>query len=305
MPIKDPATGAIKTKTLEVEGPAAFLETTTRLSINPENASRCFEIYLDESGAQTERVQTAQRLSKTPEGMRRRARSHAVERLHQNAQRLLAPVGVVIRYAPLLTFPASWLRTRRDNLRLLNLIEAVAFLHQHQRPKLQDGGTDYVEATVEDYAIAYALAASVFGLGLDELKKPVREVLSVVEQKLTELAQTRGTQLGAVGFTRREVRGWSGLPNHQVKLIMRELEDLELVEVERSMRGSRHTYKLIVDTEKKRAPLSGLLTPVELHNRIADAETKAQPAAVRKVEQSGKNGRSTHFPAKSRVSAGG
>jgi hypothetical protein len=64
----------------------------------------------------------------------RRERGKAVERMHQNAQRLLDPVAVVIPYATLLTFPTSWLRTRRDNLRLLNLIEAVVFLHQFQRP---------------------------------------------------------------------------------------------------------------------------------------------------------------------------
>ena len=45
VPVKDPATGNIRTRTMEVEGPAAFFETTTRLAINPENASRCFELY--------------------------------------------------------------------------------------------------------------------------------------------------------------------------------------------------------------------------------------------------------------------
>ena len=86
--------------------------------------------------------------------------------VHQNAQRLLEPLPVVIPYAELLTFPSSWLRTRRDNLRLLNLIEAVAFLHQHQRPHetLGESGVEYIEATVEDYAIAYSLAVERAGL---------------------------------------------------------------------------------------------------------------------------------------------
>ena len=119
--------------------------------------------------------------------------------MHQNAQRLLEPLPVVVPYAELLTFPSSWLRTRRDNLRLLNLIEAMAFLHQQQRPhKRLASGAEYIEATVEDYAIAYAIASSVLGSGFDELRKPARDLLAVIEAKLHELAETRGTQPSSV-----------------------------------------------------------------------------------------------------------
>jgi len=295
VPIKDPATGVIRTRTMEVEGPAAFLETTTRLQINPENASRCFELYLDESMAQTARVQDAQRTAKTLDGLRLRERGRVIEHMHQNAQRLLDSVAVVVPYAPLLTFPATWLRTRRDNLRLLNLIEAVAFLHQMQRPRLRlPSGADYIEATVEDYAIAYALASSVLGFGLDELRKPARDLLAVLETKLRTLAQERGLPATKVQFTRREVREWAGLPQHQVKHAMHELEELEYVHFDRSPRGSRYSYQLVDDAERKRSPMAGLLTPGELFNRIGEAEAAEKRAA--KVEQSGKNGRSTTKP---------
>jgi hypothetical protein len=210
VPVKDPATGAIRTRTMEVEGPAAFFETTTRLAINPENASRCFELYLDESPAQTERIQDAQRTAKTAAGLALREKAHRVERLHQNAHRLLEPLPVVIPFAELLTFPTSWLRTRRDNLRLLNLIEAVAFLHQKQRPRKRlAAGVEYIEASVEDYAIAYSLAASVLGFGFDELRKPARDLLAVIEHKVHELAETKGASTRTISFTRRDVRGWS------------------------------------------------------------------------------------------------
>ena len=302
VPLKDPATGAIRTCTLEVEGPAAFLETTTRLHINPENASRCFELYLDETPAQTERVHDAQRALKTAEGLSKRQRTQAVELLHQNAQRLLEPIPVVIPYAPLLTFPATWLRTRRDHLRLLNLIEAVGFLHQMQRPRKQlPSGSEYVEAKVEDYAIAYELAASVLGFGFDELRKPARDSLAVIEMKLSEVADARAVKVGSVSFSRRDVRQWSGLPNHQVKLAMRELEDLEYLEVQRATRGSRYMYRLVVDAQKGRTPMTGLLTPVELFNRIEEAEigSKARRSTARKVGKSGKRRVSTHNPTKS------
>jgi hypothetical protein len=272
------------------------LETTTRLTINPENASRCFEVYLDESPAQTGRIQQAQRTAKTTEGLALRDKGKRIEHVHQNAQRLLESVPVVIPYAQTLTFPTSWLRTRRDNLRLLNLIEAVAFLHQFQRPRKRLAtGIEYIEASVEDYAVAYSLAAGVLGFGFDELRKPARDLLAVVEAKVRELADVRGTRPAAITFTRREVRTWSGLPNHHVKLAMRELEDLEYVEVDRAPRGSRYAYRLVGDAEKKRAPMAGLLTPVELYNRVGE-RSRARPAssaAPRKVEQSGKRGIST------------
>ena len=305
VPVKDPATGGIHTRTMEVEGPAAFLETTTRLTINPENASRCFELYLDESAAQTDRVQHAQRAAKTVEAISRRERGRALERTHQNAQRLLDPVAVAIPFAEKLTFPNSWLRTRRDNLRMLNLIEAVAFLHQHQRPRHRlQSGAEYIEATVEDYAIAYSLATTALGFGLDELRKPARDLLALIEGKAKAIAEERGATLAAVTFMRRDVRSWSGLPNHQVKLAMHELEELEYIEVDKAPRGSRFVYRLVADAKSRQVPLTGLLTPVELMNRIGDATPNnvaklARPPASRpppkKVEQSGKRAVSTHF----------
>ena len=44
MPMKDPQSGQMRTQEKEVEGPIAYLETTTNPRINAENASRCFEI---------------------------------------------------------------------------------------------------------------------------------------------------------------------------------------------------------------------------------------------------------------------
>jgi len=284
VPIKDPATGVIQTRTLEVDGPAAFLETTTRPYINPENASRCFELYLDESPAQTRRVHEAQRAARTLAGLTLRQRAQALERLHQNAQRLLEPIAVVVPYVELVTFPAAWLRTRRDHDRFLTLIEVVTFLHQKQRPHKQNtSGEPYVEATVEDYAIAYALAAQVLDAGLDEMRKPARDLLAVLEERARELAGAPGKSVCAVSFTQREVREWSGLPHHQVKRLLHDLEELEYVDSERSARGSRHRYRL-VDDAQRREPLSGLLTPAALYNRLQ------KPAAASKSGTSGTTG---------------
>ena len=135
VPMKDPATGKIKTVMLEIYGPIAYMESSTQSTINPENLNRCFEIYLDESQEQTERIYALQKQAHTPEGWKTDAHRAATVRRHRNAQRLLAPVRVSIPYTKLLRFPASWTRGRRDHQRLLHLIEVVAFLHQAQREK--------------------------------------------------------------------------------------------------------------------------------------------------------------------------
>ena len=156
VPVKDPATGKIETKIFEILGPAAFLETTTESRINIENATRCFEIHLDESPEQTERIQRAQRRSKTFEGLRDRESRDEILRLHHDAQRLLRTISVVIPFAEAIEFPIAWLRTRRDNLRFLHLIEALAFLRQYQRPIVGRGTTQPLGKSLEELSGADA-----------------------------------------------------------------------------------------------------------------------------------------------------
>ena len=101
--------------------------------------------------------------------------------LHQNAQRLLAPLAVVNPYSEHLTFVDDRTRTRRDHEKYLTLIDAIALLHQHQRKvqTVQHGGKTlrYVEATPFDIETANRLASEVLGRTLDELPPKTRELL--------------------------------------------------------------------------------------------------------------------------------
>ncbi len=146
----------------EVEGPIAYLETTTAAKqVNYENATRCFLIHLDESEEQTRRIHAWQRRRRLGRVSSESVREPICRR-HQNAQRLLEFAVVRIPYVEKLSFPSRWLRTRRDHERFLCLVEAVAFLHQFQRPQsLLEDGTPCLEAQVADYRIAYELAQDV------------------------------------------------------------------------------------------------------------------------------------------------
>jgi len=263
VPIKDPNSGKIKTAVLEIHGPIAYMESTTDQRINPENANRCFELYLDESPAQTNAIFTAQRRARSLDGWRHERRKSAAMRAHHNAQRLLRSLKVIIPYVEAIEFPLAWLRGRRDHDRFLSLIEGVAFLHQHQRTIGDDGGEQYIEANLEDYAIAYDLAHQVFADSAHDLPKPARDFLAQVEAVVEALAKQAKAGIGETWFMRRTIREATKLPDHLIKRHMREIEDLEYVQVQRAPSGGSFRYRLL---PQKQAPavLDGLLTPEAL-----------------------------------------
>lgn len=155
--VKDPETGALGAEELEVKGPIAYIETTTEARVHAENETRCFDLHVDESEDQTRRILERER-------EKARGGSEDVEALalpFRNAQRLLEPFPVLIPYANLIEFPTSKLRARRDQTRCLALIEAAAFLAQRRRSTVTVGARAFIAASLEDYAVAYALAGDV------------------------------------------------------------------------------------------------------------------------------------------------
>jgi DNA primase catalytic core len=255
VPVKDPNSGRIKTETLEILGPISYMESTTSHKVNPENENRCFELYLDESDAQTRAIFAAQRKSRTLEGWKIERLKEKVRQLHHHAQRLLRPLKVIIPYVDLLEFPQSWLRGRRDHDRFLSLIEGIAFLHQYQRHIGEDNGQEYIEASIEDYAHAYDLAQTVFANTLGDLPKPVMDLLAQIRK------------MKKAEFTRRDVREFTKLPDHLVKRQMRTLEELEYVSVARAPSGGSFRYRLF-SMEESSPALSGLTPPDELRQKL-------------------------------------
>jgi DNA primase len=266
VPLKDPNTGKIRTMNFEVEGPIAYIETTTRPRINEENATRCFELYLDESKEQTKRIQQAQKEAKTLSGLNKTTARDQLILKQQNMQRLLKEVRVVNPYACLLEFPADWLRTRRDHLRFLNLIEAITFLYQYQRePKKTDQGQEYIESTLEDYRTAYDLAKEVLGESFTELKKPQRELLEKIEALLKEEHQE--------AVNRRQIREYSGLADHRLRELLQELVSLEYLEVKEGRQGKSFQYQLAARANALDKELMGLTTPEELARKFQQAKS--------------------------------
>lgn len=265
--IKDPQTGKMSTKTFVVEGPIAYLETTTDNRLNHENATRCFEINLDESADQTRRIQDFQRRSRLASKRDRRKNTEDIKRRHHNAQRLLEPVLVFVPYAELLEFPSKWLRTRRDNERFLCLIEAVAFLHQFQRERGEtEDGTAYAMANLEDYRVAYELAKEVLATTLHELSREARDLFETVKEWVSENHPSRP---GDVIFTRRDLRTVTNLEDHRLRQSLGELVEMEYLDLVSGGNGRTHQYRLAANSDGGKTPASmrELTTPEELARR--------------------------------------
>ncbi len=269
--IKDEKTGDIKAKTFEVQGPVAYIETTTQIRIHDENATRCFEINIDESMEQTQRIHQAQKQSKTLQSLETHTMTQKTIKLHHNMQRLLNPIKIIIPYALLIDFPTHWLRTRRDNLRFLNLITVITFLHQYQRPlKETHDGIPYIEATLDDYKIAYHLACEIMGESFHDLKKSQRDLLQAMQQ----------INLTPEGVTRRKIREHTGLADTRLRELLYNLVSLEYLIPMEGKQGKSYRYKLTERIHQETKNIVGLTTPDELQQKHQKIKTTSENLAI-------------------------
>jgi hypothetical protein len=244
---KDPHTGRLVTHEYRVEGPTQLFLTTTATHIDEELLNRCLVLTVDEERAQTSAIHQRQRHKRTLEGRLEKKEKDATLKLHQDAQRLLRPLAVVNPYAAQLTFPDAVTRARRDFPKYLTLIEAIALLHQYQRPvktaQSRSGPVDYVEVTLADIATANRLAASVLGRTLDTLPPQTRRLLSHLERYLQARAADEGTPVQQLRFTRREVREALTWGDTQLKVHLARLVDLELLATLRTPHGFSYALR--------------------------------------------------------------
>ena len=247
---KDNASGRLVTHTYEVSGPTAIILTTTAIDVDEELLNRCLVLTVDEARDQTRAIHVRQRSRHTLSGLLADQERERVVSLHQNAQRLLDALPVVIPMAEQLTFADGRTRTRRDHPKYLSLISAVALLHQHQRPRrtITHAGREvtYVEATTFDVETANRLAAGILGQSLDELPPQTRRLLELLDATVTRIAATDQIDRSIVRFTRRQLREELGWGDTQLKVHLARLVDLELVSAHRIEHGS-FLYELAWD----------------------------------------------------------
>ena len=247
---KDPVSGKLVTHEYMVEGPVMIFLTTTAQDVDEELLNRCVVLSVNEEREQTRAIHRIQRESRTLDGHWARRERSRIIKLHRNAQRLLRPVAVVNNHMrDDGEFPDYMTRTRRDHMKLLTLIEAIALLHQHQRPikrDTRDGETlEYIEATPDDVKLAEELMRRVLGPSLDELPPQTKRLLSLIEEMVKQECERQEIEADDYRFTRRTVRQHTRWGDTQLRTHLRRLEELEYLAVRRGGgQGQLYVYQL-------------------------------------------------------------
>ena len=261
---KDPQSGNLITQQYRVEGPVALLLTTTARDLDEELMNRCLVLAVDEGREQTRAIHKLQRDRRTLEGLIARREREALIALHQNAQRLLRPLDVLNPYARFLTFPDQTTRLRRDHEKYLTLIDTIALLHQHQREvKAHQRGDqiiEYIEVTLDDIALANAIAHDVLGRSLDELPPQTRRLLCLMDAHVSAECARQAIRRSDYRFSRRVLREAIAWGDTQLRLHLERLVELEYVLAHREGPGGKYVYELAYEVkDEARAQVAGLI----------------------------------------------
>jgi hypothetical protein len=275
--------GRAQTQEHHVEGPVQIFLTTTAMEIDEELVNRCLVLSVDESNRQTGAIQAMQRQAFTADIAQSSFVADALRKLHQNAQRLLQPVGVYNPFAPQLTFPNHKTRMRRDHVKYLTLINTIAFLHQHQRPvqhrTINGIEHEFINVERQDIAVANGLAGEVLGRSLDELSPQTRNLIGLMHTHVAHEVKSLRVPRDSFRFTRRDLREAIGWSDFQVRSHLKKLVELEYVIVHRGRNGQRYVYELLYNGEGREGQpfFMGLIDPSKLQEPATMVQTPSIP----------------------------
>jgi len=262
--IKDAETGKMQSKVIRTPVIVASVMSGTNHAINPENASRCFIINTDESKAQTQAIHAHQRqkysLNRLRTGSTEAAR---IIKTHQAAQRLLTKRQIVNDFAPLLDFPTSLMRLRRDHDRFLDLIACVCYLRQYQKEEVTEGALSFIRCDLTDYQIAYTIMVEgVLSSTMRELPMAAQALYEEIRKLARSEAESNNLSPTEVSLTQRQIREASGFGQTWVKLTLRQLVDYEYLTIARGgNERSKGFYRLRHDSALTSVDLSMIPTP--------------------------------------------
>jgi DNA primase catalytic core len=256
---KDPVSGKHMTHDYEVEGPVMIFFTTTAQEVDEELLNRCIVLTVNEDREQTRAIHQKQREAQTLEGLKARMRQNKILKLHNNAQRLLRSIPVVNEHLKNLDFPDTMTRTRRDHMKFITLISAIALLHQHQRDiksSTEDGATlEYIEATEDDVKLAWALTNQVVVRSLDDVQSQTRRLLMLLDTMVSQECERLMVERSDYRFTRATVRQFTRWSDSQLKTHLHRLEELEYLALHRGLPGQSFVYALNFEMDETGRPV--------------------------------------------------
>lgn len=271
-PIKNELSGEIETRDFIIRGRPSFITLTTRNPSEQEQITRQLIMTPDTTVEKVNEVVKNALLAKArPETFR----------VHPDLKMLQASMLSLNRYrvrnifAPLMVdfFPARNAQHQRDIGKVLSIIDAVALLHQHQRPVQKDEhGDEYLLASVEDNVIGLMLCDLVLRASLSG----VPDDTWTVYQQMTAMEEAKRP------LTEDNILQWLGIHAFTIsKNALKEkhlptLEDAGLIEVGRrggGRGGGKKSYRLV----KSRIGLMDdyALSPLFVEAAAANLETLA------------------------------
>jgi 5S rRNA maturation endonuclease (ribonuclease M5) len=176
---------------IEKRGPVAFLVTTTKNKLHPENETRMLSMEVDDSEGQTKAV--LEKVAKV-EG-RNKGTPQIDYKPWQDFQRWLEAgerdVDVPFADALAAMIPPKAVRLRRDFGQVLRAIKAHALLHRQHRSR--DGSGQIVADIHKDYAVVRDLMHAILAEGAGvAVSKMTAETIAAVEQATINLSDEQG-----------------------------------------------------------------------------------------------------------------
>ena len=275
--LKDPKTGELVSREIRHKVRIAFMMSSTALYLNPENASRCLVLHVDETAGQTEKVLKAQRHRRTFKGiMKEKNLVPGIIEKHRVANELLNKVVVFNPFAPFLKFPRIRTVMRRAQEQFLSLIDSSCILRQLQKQRVvkQDPYTgkevEGIECDLEDYKVVHKLfRQGVLGINFNDIPSGTKTLYEEIRKMLRAIAKKEKLKATQVSFIQQQVRSYTGLGGEFVKKHIRILLEYEYIQVTAGKRhGTRFCYKIREDKPIEELDLSMIPDPEEIKRRM-------------------------------------
>ena len=239
--------GSMGTVVYTKEGPCVVVQTTTRNHLHPENETRVFPIYIDESEAQTSRIVDNMMQEASGWGMGSEEKQE-IRQAWQDAIRLLEESEVLVPFAQRIKLPTSQVRVRRDAKRLVDVIRVISWLEQYKRERDPLGR---IVATEEDFYAALDLVKGSLTRAWKVLTPAEERVMETIRQ----LPENKRT---LKGFKRKDLEV-PGVSDRRLNEILKSLAETGYLECEGRAGPQGYEYTLSRDEEK--TPLGISLRP--------------------------------------------
>jgi hypothetical protein len=177
--------------TIEKKGPVAFLVTTTKSKMHPENETRMLSLEIDDSAEQTRKVLTkvaqVEGLNQSTSQVKLGPWQDYQRWLEQGERRVVVPFAAEMFEL----IPAASVRLRRDVGQVIRAIKAHALLHREHRER--DGHGRIVADVENDYSTVRELMIGILATGSGvAMSKAMAETIEAVRAAVAGMAEADG-----------------------------------------------------------------------------------------------------------------